>query len=286
VPTETLPPAHDDGFFYAPDVGPWAEDKHRLLFLYDTLFSTAMKDRWESRVYIDLYSGPGLLRVRETGRFLWGSPLLALQVKHPFDKYIFCESDEIALGALKSRVGRLFPKADITYVLGDCNNKTEEICRAIPEASSGFKVLSFCFVDPYNLSVKFSTISNISERFVDFLTLLALGMDASRNWQQHYLDPANHRVDDFLGLSDWRERLRVQQLDGPVKFPQFLAKAYAEQMMSLGYLELPFHKMKAIRSDTNNLPLYHLALFSRHPLAYTLWDDVLKYSTAQTFLNF
>jgi hypothetical protein len=89
-----------------------------------------------------------------------------------------------------------------------------------------------------------------------------------------------------LGLADWRERLLIQQFDGKVKFPEFLAETYAEQMVSLGYLQVPFHKMKAIRSDVNNLPLYHLALFSRHPLAYTLWDDVLKYSTAQTFLNF
>jgi hypothetical protein len=40
--------------------------------------------------------------------------------------------------------------------------------------------------------------------------------------------------------------------------------------------------MKKVRSDDKNLPLYHLALFSRKQVAYQYWDDVLKYSTDQT----
>ncbi len=153
---------------------PGVEDKHRLVSLYETLFSSGMKRKWEMRVYIDLYSGPGMVRVRGTGKFLWGSPLLALQVKDPFDKYIFCESKGTALDALKSRVGKLFPKASVCYVSGDCNDMTEEICRNIPAPSRDCKVLSFCFVDPYDLSVKFSTIRKIADRFVDFLKFSSL----------------------------------------------------------------------------------------------------------------
>jgi len=40
--------------------------------------------------------------------------------------------------------------------------------------------------------------------------------------------------------------------------------------------------MKQVRSDEKNLPLYYVALFSRHNLAYQYWQDVLKYSTDQT----
>ena len=282
--TEILLDAQDDGLYFEDGVGPWVEDKHRLVSLYETLFSTGMKRKWETRVYIDLYSGPGMVRVRGTGKFLWGSPLLALQVKNPFDKYIFCESNELALDALKSRVGNLFPQANVCYVSGDCNAMTEEICRFIPVPSRGCKVLSFCFVDPYDLSVKFSTVGTIANKFVDFLTLLALGMDANRN-AQHYLDTANQKIDDFLGLPDWRQRWAEQSLNGRVSFPRFLAETYAKQMETLNYLPVAFHQMKQIRSDVNNLPLYHLALFSRHNLAYKYWDDVLRYSTSQLSLG-
>ena len=282
--TEISLDAQDDGLYYEDEVGPWVEDKHRLVSLYETLFSTGMKRKWETRVYIDLYSGPGMVRVRGTGRFLWGSPLLALQVKDPFDRYIFCESDGLALDALKSRVGRLFPKTNVGYVSGDCNDMTEEICRHIPTPSHDCKVLSFCFVDPYDLSVKFSTIRTIADRFVDFLTLLALGMDANRN-VQHYLASANQKIDDFLGLPDWRERWAEQVLNGRISFPRFLAETYAKQMETLNYLPVAFHQMKQIRSDVNNLPLYHLALFSRHDLAFKYWDEVLRYSTSQLSLG-
>lgn len=39
--------------------------------------------------------------------------------------------------------------------------------------------------------------------------------------------------------------------------------------------------MKEIRSDDKNLPLYHLALFSRSGRAYEFWDEVSKYATDQ-----
>jgi len=282
---ESLPDALDDGLYYEHDVGAWVEDKHKLVALYQTLFSTGMKHKWENRVYIDLFSGPGLVRVRGSGKFLWSSPLLALHAKDPFDRYIFCESNVEALDALRVRVKKLFPHADVCYVAGDCNKEVEAICRNIPTPSRDKKVLSFCFVDPYDLSVRFSTIRKISERFVDFLILLALGMDANRNLQ-HYLDPMNQKLDEFLGLQDWRERWLQASLKGKIQLPKFLAETYAKQMETLQYLPVPFHQMKQVRSDVRNLPLYHLALFSRHTLAYDLWEDVLRYSNSQSSFSY
>lgn len=99
------PNVEDDGF-KCPEVGSWAETKYRLLALYDELFSMGMKDKWEQRVNIDLYAGAGYSRIRGTKKFLKGSPILALTVTHPFDKYIFCEDDGEFLEALKARQGR------------------------------------------------------------------------------------------------------------------------------------------------------------------------------------
>ena len=241
--TAVSPGAHDDGLYYEDNVGAWVEDKYRLVSLYEALFSTGMKRKWEKRVYIDLFSGPGLIRLRGTTRFLWSSPLLALQVKDPFDKYVFCESDTTALDALRRRVETYFPQADVCYVSGDCNEKAEEICSKIPTPSRDTKVLSFCFVDPYDLSVKFSTIRKIAEKFVDFLTLLVLGMDANRNLQ-HYLAPSNEKIDEFLGLPDWRDRWTEQISKSRISLPRFLAETYAEQMETLQYLPVAFHQMK------------------------------------------
>jgi three-Cys-motif partner protein len=278
---EPLIPAKDDGLFLS-EVGSWVEDKHRLVALYDSLFSKGMKNKWDSRVYIDLYAGPGLLKIRDSSKFIWGSPILALGVKVPFDRYIFCEDDAEALDALKERVARHFPDAKVEFVLGSCDEQVEKISRLIPKATRSHRVLSFCFVDPFDLSLQFSTIKRIAKHFVDFLFLLALNMDGNRNLAA-YLETKNKKIDDFLGMTDWRERwMRLPQ---PKSFPRFLAEMYAGQMQTLRYLPVGFDKMKQVRSDVKNLPLYHLALFSRHERAYEYWDEVLKYSTPQLRLD-
>jgi three-Cys-motif partner protein len=275
--------AEEDGLPCS-EVGAWAEDKYKLVGLYDRLFSTGMKNKWPTRVYIDLYSGPGFVRVRGTGRMLTGSPLLALGVPDPFDKYIFCESDRELLGALQSRVYRYSPTADATFICGDCNQRIEEICANVPAPSPGRGVLTFCFVDPFDISIKFSTVRRLSSYFIDFLILLALHVDANRN-VEHYLDSGNPKVDEFLDLPDWRERWKIAESQGG-RFPRFLAEEYSGQMERFEYLRQPWDRMKEVRSDEKNLPLYRLALFSRHPLAYQYWDEVLKYSSDQRNFDF
>ncbi len=123
----------------------WAEDKYRLLAFYDELFSSSMKKKWDQRVYIDLYAGSGFSHIQGTRRFLKGSPIIALTVTYPFDKYIFCEEDEELLAALRARSGRLAPQANVSYIPGNCDAKIDEICGAISEPwSAENRVLSLC----------------------------------------------------------------------------------------------------------------------------------------------
>jgi len=270
----------DDGL-YCPEIGGWSLDKYRMLGLYASLFSTGMKAKWERRIYVDLYAGSGYGKLQNSGKIVQGSPLIALTVKDPFDKYIFCDEDEEKLTALEVRARRVAPTADMVFILGDCNARVDEILQAIPTASPGHGVLSLCFVDPYNLvGVRFATLRQLAVRFIDFFCLLALHMDANRNYAR-YLDEDADQVDKFLDLTDWRDRWNAAKWDG-LKFPKFLAREFSEQMCSIGFL--PEYAMKEVRSDEKNLRLYHLALFSRSRLAFDYWAQVLKYSTDQTSL--
>lgn len=270
----------DDDGLVAPDVGPWAEDKHRMVSLYSTLFSSGMKAKWSRRIYVELYAGAGRSRIRDTSRFILGSPLLALKLKDPFDKYVFCEEKPGNLEALRARVSRASPNANVAYVQGDCNKRTSEILAEIPRGSTGDTALSLCFADPFDISLEFETIRALAEaRFVDFLVLLALGMDANRNYE-HYLREDADKVDKFLGSKSWRHRWATAQWDA-VKFTRFLADEFTNSMANLGYLPPPHYTMKEVRSYEKNLALYRLALFSRNPRAYRFWDQVLTYSTDQ-----
>jgi three-Cys-motif partner protein len=190
------------------EVNCWAEEKYRLLSLYDELFSSGMKHKWDRRVYVDLYAGAGYSHIQGTQTYLKGSPILALTVGSPFDKYIFCEEKEYLIGALKLRVDRIAPEADVEYICGSCDAKIDEICAAIPKGSSVDRVLSLCLVDPFDFGMKFDTIRRLSQVYIDFVVLLAIGMDANRNYD-HYVDGDSPKIDEALGNTEWRERWKA-----------------------------------------------------------------------------
>jgi len=280
----------NDNFFLAeadglvtPTVRSWAKTKHRIVYEYNELFSRGMKKFWDQRIYIDLYSGAGKSKLKKTNKILYGSPLLSLKVPDPYDKYIFCDKEEEFIDALKTRVENEFTETNVSYVVGDCNERIDEIFRYIPQPSKSNRILTFCFVDPFSLKIKFSTFEKLSKRFVDFLVLLAFGMDGKRNINL-YIKDNNSRIDDFLGLKNWRKRWKVAEQKGQ-NLVKFLADEFTNQMVKLGYRHEAINNFISIRSDEKNLPLYYLAFYSRHPKGYDFWKKVKKRNTNPTFFD-
>lgn len=270
----------DDGLVCG-DVRWWAETKYRLVSLYDGLFATGMKDKWDQRVYLDLYAGSGYSRIHGTSIVLKGSPILALTVQHPFNRYIFCEQDPTLMAALRTRSARTAPTADVRFILGNCDSAVAEIIAQVPKPSINNTVLALCFVDPFDFGIKFETLRKLSSSFfVDFLVLLAIGMDANRNYD-HYVDGDSTKIDEALGNAEWRTRWKEMGARRK-EFRPFLASEFSKSMESLGYLGQELDQMKQVRSDEKNLPLYYLALFSKHETAYKFWRDVLKYGIDQS----
>ena len=189
----------DDGLLI-PEVGPWTEDKFDLIRLYCQIFSSAMKNKW-TRVYIDLYAGSGMCRIKGSSQVLLGSPLIAMSVDAPFDRYIFCESNPERFSTLKARVEKGFAKHDTVLIAGNFEDHISEICSKIPSNS-----LALCFVDPFDCDFDIEHLKTISKcaRGVDFLCLLALQMDAKRNLH-HYLQP-DSKIDRMIGNKTWRTR--------------------------------------------------------------------------------
>jgi three-Cys-motif partner protein len=215
-----------------------------LIALYAELFSTGMKHKWGQRVYIDLYAGAGYSRIEGTRRFLKGSPLIALTVPNPFDKYIFCEEREDLLAGLKARVQRIAPGTNASYIRGDCDVEVERICQEIPKASASNKVLSLCLVDPFDFGLKFRTLQRLSDFFMDFIVLLAIGMDANRNYD-HYVDGNSTKIDEALGNAQWRERWK-EGGSSRRDFRPFLASEFSRSMVEM--LLLKAYSSSSLRS--------------------------------------
>lgn len=276
---DRLPDFEPDGLI-TPQVGEWGQEKYLRVWMYDELFATGMKRKWPTRVYIDLFAGAGAAKLRTSRRVVPGSPLLALQLADPFDRYIFCEQDEEKMDALQRRVARIAPNADVYFVPGDVNARVDEVESHIPK---GKGVLSFCFVDPYSLRIRFHTLKRLATgRPMDFLVLLALQMDARRNFDR-YITEESSNLDAFLGGRAWRDRWKAAAR-GRGYLIQFLAEEFTRSMEEIGYLHTSTDRMYLVKTDERRLPIYYLAFFSKHNRGYQFWDQVLKYSTEQTDL--
>jgi three-Cys-motif partner protein len=279
-----LPTLADDGLI-TEEIGDWGQEKYRLLQLYAQLFSASMKKKWDCRVYVDLFAGSGRSKIKGTNRIVAGSPLIALGVEPIFDKYILCEKDPDKLKVLQTRVSRDYPKSKVEFQPGDANEHVSQIIRRIPQYGKDFKVLSFCFVDPYNLKdLAFKTIDRLSSRFVDFMVLIATDMDAARNVSTYELAQSTV-VESFLGLSDWRTPWSIAKSKRDT-FSSFLMKMFSEQMEARRYIQVPIEETRLVRSTQKNLPLYRLALFSRSERGKSHWEQALKYSDDQLGFKF
>jgi len=273
---ERLPALADDGLL-TPPVGEWAEEKYQLVRCYADIFATAMKNSFECRVYIDLFAGAGRAKLRDSQKIVAASPLVVLDIRNPFDRYVFCDIDPENLRALQARVGRDFSVVQPAYVPGDTNLNVDAILSHIPQHSKSFRVLTFCFVDPFNVdNLKFDTIARLAGggRKIDFLLLIPSGMDAQRNWQHD-----NNLNAAFLGNPTWREEWEQQQR-ARRSFANFFVDEFAKSMRRIGFRWGGIPSTRVIKNEKNS-PMYHLAFFSREEIAARFWDECKKYTADQ-----
>jgi len=234
---------------------------------------------------LDLFAGSGRSQIRGTGRIVGASPLLILGMPEAYDKYIFCEQDKNYAEALETRCRRDFLNRNVKIITGNANASLENIIAAIPQPGRSQKVLGFCFLDPFQLqNLPFSTIETLSQRFMDFLVLIPSSMDANRN-EHNYIQPRNKTLAKFFGNPDWRTRWDKEKTFGK-SFEHFVVEEFGRSMQTLDYIDPGLKEAIMIRSNDTNLPLYRLALYSKHKVGLKFWKETKKYSDPQTGFEF
>ena len=104
-------------------------------------------------------------------------------------------------------------------------------------------------------------------------------MDANRNIS-YYIDESNTAVEDFTGAKQWSDEWPLEEAKGE-NFGFFFADLFGRQMRTLTYFYEGLTDMAHVRSTEKNLPLYHLAFFSRNELGRKFWKEARKYSDDQ-----
>jgi len=274
----------DDGLHTPSPIGVWAQKKHRLLYHFSSMFATSMgKNKvWDKIVYIDLFSGAGRARIKESTNIVETSPLLALGGPNQFDRYIFCELDPENMSALKSRVKKKHIGNDVCYVAGDVNLMTDEILGLLPKFSKDQKVLAFCFADPFNLgNLHFSTIKKLSVYRMDFLVLLP-SMDPTRR-KHLLLKREDEVVARFTGNYQWRHAWKEEESKN-TSFDIFIAKLFSESMREMGHKYGGLDHSTLTRATEKNLSIYRLGFYSQHQLGEKFWKEAMKASIDQRSL--
>lgn len=235
-----------------------------------------MKRKHDLRVYLDLFCGPGKAQIKGTQRIVFTSPLLAMNVRDPFNLYILCDHNPENISALQLRTKTHFSKKVVAnFVVGDCNTQIEKVIESIPLQSPNQSVLCFCFLDPFNLGIHFATVKKLaSASKIDFLILLATQMDGARNYTR-YVQRSNATIDLFLEDSEWREKWSAE-LKMSKEFSMFLIEKFTRKMITRGFRGESFGSMVTVK-NRRNTPLYRLAFLSREGLAYRFWEEVRKY---------
>jgi len=243
--------------------GPWIETKHKLLAYYANLFATGMKNKWASRVYLELFSGPGKCLIRDTGREDLGSPLKI--IGHEFTKFIFTEMSVPAAEALATRIEPFENSSRTEIWCGDCAEAIEHI--RIPDRS-----LTFAFIDPTGIGhAPFSLIETLERKTrCDLLINVQHGMGIKMNVHQYTPDAGDESaLTRFLGNDSWKQLPRHNAKE----FFLGALDLYKQQLDKLGF---KFTGREVLISTQQGIGLYLLLFASRHPLGQTFWEKAMK----------
>ena len=245
------------------DSGAWITTKHSLLTYYARLFATGMKYKWKSRVYLELFSGPGRCLIRKTGKEDLGSPLKVIE--HEFTKFIFTEMSVPVAEALAKRLEPFDNAANSEIWCGDCAEAIQQIL--IPSGS-----LTLAFIDPTGIGhAPFSLIEALHRKTrCDLLVNIQHGMGIKINIHQYKPDADEQSaLTKFLGNDSWKKIPR----HNPREFFRGVLEIYKKQLDQLGFR---FVGREVLITNDQNTPLYLLLYASKHPKGKEFWDKAMK----------
>jgi three-Cys-motif partner protein len=250
---------------YTPDIKAHSLEKIHLHNRYAEMFATAMHDKWPHLAYIGLYAGAGHARLAGTDETYETSALAVLRQRPRFTDYVYVDNDPRCVHALRARTERLRGDARVSVIPGDVNESAAAVQRALPWFSRRAGLLSFCFVDPFDIQLRFDTIRQLGRLKMDFLILLMLGMDARRNFRQYRDDPSSTRIGDLIDRPGWRDEYRHGE-----KVIPFLLRKFDQAMQSIGYIGSAGN-VHSVRVAGMGVLQYVLAFYSKSAVGIDFW---------------
>lgn len=267
--------------------GNWTETKMEIVVDYAKAFLTIMnKQTWVKTLYFDGFAGSGSIDARENEEIIKGTALRILEIKEPrpFDVYYFVEKDEKNKLELETRIEDGYFGKNIHVVQEDCNTKLVAMASYL-KSHREFRALAF--IDPYGMSVDWTSIEALKGLGVDLWILVPTGVGVNRllkkdmNISEAWLKKLEH----FLGLP--RQTIiehfyRVNSTNTLFGEETYISKE-KDIVHKIG--ELYAQKLNGVfkfvsdsfvmRNSTNSI-MYHFMMATNNKSALNIANDVIK----------
>lgn len=262
----------DDGLPAWEEAGHWTQDKLYFWHRYIEITTSAMTGNPtfpDGIVYVDLFAGAGVCRLKESGKRIPGSVLIAASAAKPFAKIIACEKNLAFAQACDTRLSRTLVRNRCHVLPGDCNQLIDQVVKLIPD-----RALTLAFVDPKGLDAQFQTIATLARRRrVDLVILFADAYDIVRNVDFYEQQETGSKLDQVLGPdANWRNSWQELSNRSSANVRQLFADIYKRQLQRcLGYTQFGERTISGVRG-----PLYRLIYASKHKLGLKFWTEAIK----------
>lgn len=230
--------------------GVHTEQKLEAVASYLQSYVTVMKNQRFSITYFDAFAGSGASQsiadqaqadlrllddaVLDAQTIIAGSPVRALSVEPPFDRYLFVDADPANVRSLQTLVAD-FPARRTKILEGDANLHLNDFADFLER---GWSERAVVFLDPFGLSVRWETVARLAAtEKVDLWYLVpVLGMSRQIRSDGTFL-PSAKKIDELWGSSEWRakavrEAEPIEDLFGQID-KRFEKVARAEQFSEM-----------------------------------------------------
>ena len=251
------------------EVAEHAKEKEFVLERIATIFNGGMRRKWDERYYVDLFTGPGLCRIKNTNSEIGGSALLATKISPTFSHYFLADMNLESLGSLEQRISALGLPDElfIRYYHNTADEAVTQIAKDLPPARSSLGLAVF---DPWSWDFSFDTLAHLSQnRRLDIVVNFPIGY-IKRNWEKEL-----PRLDRFMNGSGYKARFRAAMgHETPGELPaRILLDAYTGELQNIGYAYI---RDRVFVANSRSLTLYCLLFASKNERGADFWDKVTQ----------
>lgn len=275
-----IDPPEPDGLLVR-GAGQWTLDKLEIIRHYLFHFGKACHSKADNFYFVDGFSGPGVNIIKDTGEFVWGSPMLALKSEpYRFTKAVLLEYGKKNAAALKKRTELFGDRAVVLQ--GDTN---VELVPAMERELAPYNPC-LCLLDPEGGELAWETVKAVSQfgtaqrkgRRPELLILFADRGLVRMLFQKKRVETwAFTGFTRVFGCDDWIDIYndRINDSITSAEYIDSFLQLYMDRLKNvLGYSSV-FPRL--IRRDGfTGQPMYSLVFATDHPAGEKIMDSIFR----------